>query len=286
MRRVPAPPLTGRRPVTSHRSRPSLGGRVHRHRGSQPGPQAGERRLRARRRHPAGRPHVVAGAVRPRPPRARPERHPCGWVRSRRQRRPAPRDHPTGRRRDAAPRRQRGLPLEDAREAFMAKSTQHLPGKVVLTTLSRSCRSAAVTRPISGRSAPRPQPVRRIGRPRRWHRGRSSPSRCRPSGSGRTARGAAARAADSTPGGKCAIEQPRVHSSFHQAVSTNRLGVAALGPSRRVSASTTASRRSVASSWSRRSATGPNVNEAITPGVPALGDESIVTSAAEPGWAV
>src|SRR5436305_285135 len=63
----------------------------------------------------------------------------------------------------------------------------------------------------------------------------------------------------------------------------NSDGDDARGPSLDVSASSTNRRRSAASSASMRSATGPNVNDAITPGDPAAGDASSVTSHAEPG---
>ena len=67
------------------------------------------------------------------------------------------------------------------------------------------------------------------------------------------------------PGLKWAIEQPRVHSSCHQAVSTKSTGDAAFGPSRAVSASSTRWRRSAAGRPSNFSATWLNVNDPSTP---------------------
>ena len=74
----------------------------------------------------------------------------------------------------------------------------------------------------------------------------------------------------SMPWGRCAIEQPRVHGSFHQAVSITSAGLAARRPNLIFSAPSTASRRSASSSESTRSATWPNVKDASTPPVPAL----------------
>jgi hypothetical protein len=87
------------------------------------------------------------------------------------------------------------------------------------------------------------------------------------------------------PGAQCAIEHPRVHSSFHHGVSTNADGVAARGPKRATMPARTRRRRSSAPSASMRSATGPKVNDASTPGLPIAGDESIVTSDADFGSA-
>ena len=109
----------------------------------------------------------------------------------------------------------------------------------------------------------------RAGRPRRWPRGTVSRSRCRPSAPARRADAAAARTRVRSPGGKCAIEHPRVHCSVHHAVSMNSTGDGGrVRRTWRVSASRTARRLSPASSWATRSATGPNVNEAMTPGCP------------------
>ena len=85
------------------------------------------------------------------------------------------------------------------------------------------------------------------------------------------------------PGRRCAIEQPRVHCSSDHAVSTKATGSSARRPRRAASALSTALRRSTGSSFCTRAATGPNVNDAITPGVPVAGDESIVVSETEPG---
>jgi hypothetical protein len=85
------------------------------------------------------------------------------------------------------------------------------------------------------------------------------------------------------PGDQCAIEQPRVHGSFHHGVSMISAGDPARGPKRSTIAARSRRRRSPASSASYCSAIGPNVNEASTPGLPAAGDESIVTSDADFG---
>src|SRR5262249_30210908 len=85
------------------------------------------------------------------------------------------------------------------------------------------------------------------------------------------------------PGDQCAMEQPRVHLSCHQGGSVNSNGEAGGGPKRFTKASTRSRRRSLGSSASIRSATGPKVNEAMTPGRPAAGVASSVTSAGDPG---
>ena len=87
------------------------------------------------------------------------------------------------------------------------------------------------------------------------------------------------------PGDQCAIEQPRVHSSSHHAVSTKSTGDAARGPRRAVSASITPWRRTAGSSVFACAATAPNVKDAMTPGLPVAGVASIVTSAGDPGLA-
>src|ERR1700686_3524770 len=90
----------------------------------------------------------------------------------------------------------------------------------------------------------------------------------------------------SPPGGKWAIEHPRVHCSVHHAVSMNSWGVVALDPNLLDRAPSTSRRLSLSLSEPTRSATAPNVNDAMTPGVPDAGEASRVTSAAEPGSAL
>ena len=80
-------------------------------------------------------------------------------------------------------------------------------------------RSSSATEDLARR------PARPSARRRRWRRARSSPSRCRPSARGRTARAASGPCRVSIPGGRWAKEHPRLHSSVHHAVSTTSTGV-------------------------------------------------------------
>jgi hypothetical protein len=90
----------------------------------------------------------------------------------------------------------------------------------------------------------------------------------------------------SVPGVKCAIEQPRVHGSVHHEVSTYSAGFAARAPKRAASFSSTALRRTSASSAATRSAFGPNENATMIPGPPDGLLASIVSSTGDPGSAV